>query len=91
MTLYDNEYRKRRQQLMATITPDSVCWRCGQPARQGDPFEAGHIIDGERSSPLALEHKSCNRSHGGYNGARASRQQRHEPASRDWISGGPVS
>jgi hypothetical protein len=44
----------------ANTNPDTTCWRCGQPARPHDPWEAGHTPTGH----LAPEHRSCNRTAG---------------------------
>lgn len=48
----------------ANADPTTTCWRCGQPARPGDPWTAGHIIDTNPASPLKPEHASCNYSAG---------------------------
>lgn len=78
--LYRGDYRRRRELLFASKGAESVCWRCGEPERPDDRFEAGHVIDGNRFSPLAFEHKSCNRSAG----ARSAFQVLASPASQDW-------
>lgn len=80
--LYGAEYRRRRQILFASKTSESVCWRCGELERPGDRFESGHVIDGHRASPLAFEHRSCNRRSGG----ELSQRVEVSPASRDWTS-----
>ena len=46
---------------MANANPNTTCRRCGLGRREGDPWEAGHVIDGDPASPLAPEHRSCNR------------------------------
>ena len=52
--------RARHCRDLANADPSTVCWRCGKPARQGDPWQAGHVRDGDPTSPLAPEHRSCN-------------------------------
>ncbi len=78
--LYDAAYRRRAARLRAAATadPSTQCWRCGQRAIVGDPWQAGHLIDGELFSALAPEHRSCN--------ARAGRLSllRQDRKSRSW-------
>lgn len=59
---YHGDYQRRATQVResANRDPDTVCRRCGQPARPGDPWTAGHVIDSDPASPLAPEHRSCN-------------------------------
>ncbi len=76
----DPEYRRRRQLLMQSKTAKSVCWRCGEPERPNDRFQAGHLIDGNRFSPLGFEHASCNQSAGG----KLAHQDLSSSVSRDW-------
>lgn len=58
----------------ANADPTTRCWRCGQLARPGDPWTAGHINDGQTGGPLRAEHASCNYSAGAQLGnARRSR------------------
>lgn len=54
----------RRIRAAANANPNTRCWRCGHPARPGDPWEAGHLRDGDPASPLLPEHRSCNRAAG---------------------------
>jgi len=69
----DAGYRRRREQLMKTITPHTRCWRCKKLAhehplhRDGRPgqWQCGHTVPGNNRAPLALEWSSCNLSHGG--------------------------
>lgn len=74
---YKGSYARRAKQLRdrANADPATRCWRCGELARAGDPWQAGHVRDGEVDSPLMPEHKSCN--------IKAGRQLR-EPRSRRW-------
>lgn len=65
---YHVQARKVRD--AANADPGTLCRRCGLPARAGDPWEAGHVIDGDPRSPLAPEHRSCNRSSGAKRGNR---------------------
>lgn len=48
----------------ANNDPLTRCWRCGQLARHGDPWTAGHTRDGDNTSPILPEHRSCNSSAG---------------------------
>lgn len=58
--------------------PDTRCWRCGRTladhprTKTGKPptWEAGHLHDGQTSSPLLPEVKSCNASAGASMGNR---------------------
>ena len=82
------DYRRRRRLLLATATPRSRCRRCGQTIDQHKPhtngrpayWQAGHLVDGDPSSPLALEASTCNLSAGGKLGA-SRLNQRREPVS----------
>lgn len=38
----------------------SVCWVCGEGARDGDPWQADHVYPGVADSPLLPAHRSCN-------------------------------
>ena len=49
-----------RLRARAAADPTTLCRRCGQPARPGDPWTAGHVIDGQIGGQLAPEHASCN-------------------------------
>lgn len=70
----------RRSQMVrdtANADPTTRCWRCNGLAREGDPWQAGHLRDADAASPLAPEHRSCN--------IRAARQaERKVPPSEDW-------
>ena len=63
---YRGDYHRRAAAVRAAANadPDTVCWRCGLGARPGDPWEAGHLHDGDPLAPLAPEHRSCNRAAG---------------------------
>ena len=59
---YRGTYYRRAKTVRdnANADPATRCWRCGELARRGDPWEAGHVRDADPSSPLMPEHKSCN-------------------------------
>lgn len=61
-TYYRGDYQARAKQVrdQANAEPNTRCWRCGQPARPGDPWQAGHLIDSDPNSGLAPEHARCN-------------------------------
>lgn len=81
-------YDARRQTLLANATPFTRCWRCGkllgehEPHKNGRPatWHAGHLIDGDANSPLALEGSTCNLRAGGKFGRKVSARER-EPRS----------
>jgi hypothetical protein len=52
--------RARLVRALAAGDPDARCWRCGGLGRADDPWQAGHLVDGNSSSPLMPEHRSCN-------------------------------
>ena len=71
--------RARRVREAANADPETRCWRCGEQAREDDPWQAGHLRDGDPTSPLAAEHRSCNASAGArrlVDGFRTSRRWR---------------
>ena len=78
---YRGDYQSRARAVRdaANADPSTKCWRCGDPARPDDPWQAGHLRDGDATSPLAPEHRSCNAKAGAaiVNGQRERR-------SRDW-------
>jgi hypothetical protein len=59
---YTGSYRRTAEKMVAAANadPSTLCRRCGQPARAGDPWTAGHVRAGDPDSPLAPEHASCN-------------------------------
>jgi hypothetical protein len=71
----------------ANANPATVCWRCGKtiqdhrPHRSGRPafWTAGHLRDGDASSPLAPEASTCN-----YRAGNALQRQAVELRSREW-------
>jgi len=63
----------------ANANPLTRCARCGELARRGDPWTAGHVNDGEVGGQLRPEHRSCNASAGAAYG-----NQLREPRSERW-------
>jgi hypothetical protein len=59
---YRGDYQRRARAVVAraNANPATTCWRCGQPARPDDPWQAGHLNDGQVGGPLQAEHRSCN-------------------------------
>jgi hypothetical protein len=59
---YQGDYAVRagRVRRSADADPLTRCWRCGELARVDDPWQAGHVFDGDPDSPLMPEHRSCN-------------------------------
>jgi hypothetical protein len=76
-----HQVRAARLVALANANPSTVCWRCGQPARAGDPWQAGHKVDGMVDGPLAAEHRSCNARAGQ---ALSAKRRRPLQTSRDW-------
>jgi hypothetical protein len=67
----------------ANANPATRCLTCSQPARHGDPWQAGHVIDGKvvtSITDLAAEHRSCNTSKGATRGNR----MRVQGTTRQW-------
>ena len=61
-THYHGDYRVRAAAVVAAANadPSTRCWRCHLLARPGDPWQAGHTVDGDSTALLAAEHRSCN-------------------------------
>ena len=78
---HQGTYAKRAAAIRnaANTNPDTVCWRCGRGAIEGDPWQAGHTTPGEVNGELKAEHRSCNASHGATHG-----NQMREPQSEPW-------
>lgn len=60
--------------LRATLVPlvasgRAVCWRCLEPIRPDEPWDAGHLDDiargGDPLGRVEPEHRTCNRRAGG--------------------------
>ena len=73
--------RSKRVRDAAYLNPATTCWRCHRMLHECGPrgdgrhrngtrawWEAGHLIDGDQTSPLAAECSPCNRSHGARHG-----------------------
>ena len=64
--------RARNIRAAANANPNTRCWRCGRtlaqhpPHHNGNPakWTAGHLRDGDPTSPLAPEASTCNYSAG---------------------------
>ena len=77
----DYQIRSARVRAAANADPSTTCWRCGQTAKAGDPWQAGHTRDSDPTAPLAPEHRSCNAAAG----ARLTNKRRNKPKrSRTW-------
>lgn len=66
---YTGSYAARAKAVRAAAyaDPNTQCWRCGRTLKAHGPtvkWDAGHIRDGDPTSPLAPEASSCNRSAG---------------------------
>ena len=87
--LYLGSYKARADRLKADAyaNPNTACWRCGRTLAQheahknGKPprWTAGHVRDGDPTSPLAAEASTCN-----YRAGAVLLQQMREPRSREW-------
>lgn len=65
-------FRTRARKVREAANENSLqrCWRCGELGRGSeDPWQAGHLVDGDYGSPLLAEHRSCNASAGAKLGA----------------------
>lgn len=80
---YRGSYARRSRELRArwNADPQTECWRCGQSARHDDPWQAGHVRDGDPTSPLLPEHRSCNARAGQ---ALTTKSRYGNDASREW-------
>jgi hypothetical protein len=56
-THYAGDYRARAKAVRESAV---VCWLCGEGAREGDPWQADHVVPGAPDSPLAPAHRACN-------------------------------
>ncbi len=75
---HSGTYQRRAANVRAAanLDPDTRCWRCRrtldqhEPHRNGTParWTAGHIRDGDPTSPLAPEASTCNYSAGARTG-----------------------
>ena len=83
-SIYDAQYRRRRDAMVAWALswPQLArCWQCNQPLATCGPnrngrhrngtrahWTAGHVRDGDRTSPLELECSPCNYRRGAEHG-----------------------
>jgi hypothetical protein len=87
------DYKRRAAHVRAVAYhhPTTRCWRCGHTLteiRQSHPratWQAGHLRDGDPTSPLAAECSVCNQLHGGRLGNQRMRANR-EPHSQRWFT-----
>jgi hypothetical protein len=87
------DYVRRAAHIRAhAIThPNTRCWRCGHTIdeiRQAHPrarWQAGHLRDGDPTSPLAPECSVCNQRNGGQLG-NARMRANLEPHSQRWFT-----
>jgi len=83
-THYAGDYQRRARlvRLRADADPTTRCWRCGlTKAEHGQPWDAGHLNDGQAGGPLAAECRRCNRSSGA---AMGNRMRKGLRTSRRW-------
>ncbi len=69
----------RAQVKRAWATGQEVlCWRCGRPIHEDEPFDVGHLdpFGGEAPDNAAPEHRTENRRAGGRMGARITNAAR---------------
>jgi hypothetical protein len=82
----DYQLRARAVRAAAYANPDTRCWRCGKTLVEHGPgvrWDAGHVRDGDPTSPLAPEASSCNRSAGAALG-NVRRARRKVNPTRQW-------
>lgn len=75
-TAYKRRAKAVRQR--AQNDPNVRCWRCGGRPADGQ-WNAGHVIEGDPSSPLEPECRTCN-----VRAAVRTRTRGREPSSFDW-------
>lgn len=78
---YGADYTEARRRLLATVTPETQCALCGQPARELDGWQCDHVIPASRGGAstlanLQIVHASCNRRRGARLGAETSAKRR---------------
>lgn len=80
---YQGNYNTLAKQVRqaANADPTTRCWRCGELRRAGDPWQAGHLIDGLEGGPLRAEHRSCNTRAGAQLG---NKRRKPLQTTRDW-------
>jgi hypothetical protein len=95
---YSGDYATRRHYLIAAANADprTICWRCRRTLAEHEPhrngrkayWTAGHVRDGDPTSPLLPEASTCNYSAGGRlgNARRSGRRFNGNPTSRRWFT-----
>lgn len=86
---YGGSYQSRARTVRAAAyaDPRTQCWRCGKTLDEHGPgarWDAGHVRDGDPTSPLAPEAASCNRSAGAVLGNERRAQAKRLRTSRTW-------
>ncbi len=64
---YRGGYARRAAAVRAraNVDPTTRCWRCGRTkAEHGQPWQAGHVVDGLVGGELRPECRTCNASAG---------------------------
>ena len=82
---YDRKHEAERARWVPKVDAGLVdCARCNQPIQPGRPWDLGHTDD--RKGWTGPEHRHCNRSAGGTNGALVANAGRRRAVrtSRDW-------
>ena len=76
---YGRQHQRTRQQWAPVVAAGrTICPRCDQPIRRGQPWDLGHTDD--RRSYTGPEHAECNRAAGGREAAR----RRVDPQPNPW-------
>ena len=78
------DYARRAKAVRdaANADPTTRCWRCGRTqAEHGQPWQAGHLNDGQVGGPLRAECRACNAGAGARLG---SRRRKGLIPTRDW-------
>lgn len=82
---YDRKHEAERRRWAPKVDAGLVnCARCGEPLEPGRDWDLGHTDD--RTDWTGPEHRSCNRSAGGANGAAVTNALRTQGVrrSREW-------
>lgn len=81
-------YQRDARSVVAAAYADPLtqCGRCGGYAHHGDPWEAGHVIDGQVGGQLRAEHRSCNRAAGARLGNARRAARAGLATTRDWLA-----
>lgn len=81
---YRGDYARRAKAIRdaANADPGTLCRRCGKTKAQHRPgtfWTAGHVRDGDPTSPLAAEMSNCN-----FAAGQLAKRRDHEPRSPQW-------